>query len=98
MSIEEAIKKYEQVFPVGKCEHIAAEILDARHANVCKACLMEKLMLLESKPEPTEFTKKCRELRKRGATHEQWEYATLLMEACDSIDRLSAENDKLKKH
>lgn len=41
-------------------------------------------------PPASDFTKECRELRKKGATSEQWEYATKLGEACDIIDTSEA--------
>ena len=52
--------------------------------------------LCTKQPPASEFTKECRELRKRGATDEQWEYATRLSEACKIIDTATqrADNEK----
>lgn len=59
--------------------------------------IITKLREASEQPLASEFTKECRALRKKGATSEQLEYATKLMEACDHLDRAEAENKRLKE-
>ena len=60
-----------------------------------EARIDQALAKLKEEPEPSEFVKECREIRKRGASAGQWEYPTNMMEACKIIEQLHAEIKKL---
>ena len=92
-----AIKRYQELYSTGDVGRmLSSEAKEYHNSNTKKTFsdwfLDKIILLLESatrtadKSEPGEFINKCRELRKKGATDEQWEYASLLMESCDRLE------------
>ena len=95
-----------------KCIHQFNCGVEAPVTNCLTTHIEEALALLEAEPEPTEFTEKsrgriARDLAILAAPQELISKTTTrviaqealehLAEACDRIDRLTAENERLKK-
>ena len=71
------------------CQQCGKELseAEARGVHLCKPA---------EQPPTGEFVEKANALRRKGATREQWEFATMIGEACDRLDAQQQEIELLK--
>jgi len=94
---EEIIKLIEKALELlSWCQENADEKWMVDHLMAVRIDIDKALTLLKQQPPAGEFTKKTREEYNEFTNWPDWSIHERLMETCDIIDRLAAENKQLK--